>query len=153
MSRIDIDTSNIIFYYLKNQNKQKIITVCLIKYKECFSRGMSICSIADQFDRNEGRYWAMQRASKGIQILMNSEKPLTEKQIRQNRHRIKFLNLEEIKRGNAIDIVSSLARFDPKEDNPIIQEFPSLYKLSTCDESGLTLFEKRLFEKKTNPQG
>ena len=145
MSKINIADQNIIFYYLKNQNKQKVITVCLIKYKEWFSRGIAICSIADQFDRYEGRGWARFRASKGIQILMNSEKPLTEKQIKQNRQRIRFLNLEEIKRSNVKDIISSLGKFDPTENNLAIQEFPSLYKLSTCDESGLTLFEKGLF--------
>lgn len=152
MSKIDINTSSTIFYYLKNKQKQKVITICLIRYKEWFSRGMSVCSIADQFDKNKGRYWAIQRAAKGIQILMNSEKPLTEKQIQHNRHQIKFLCLEKIKRDNVIDIISSLERFDPKDENPIIQEFPSLYKLSTFDESGLTLFEKKLVEKKSNYQ-
>lgn len=136
-----------IFYYLKNHQGKKVVTICLIKYKEWFSRGIALCSPIDQFEKGEGRWWANERAYIGTKILMNSERPLTEKQIRRGRIKVRFVALDKIKRANAIDIALSLAYVDPETGETKTQTLPAMHKISTCEKSGLTDFEKRLIDK------
>lgn len=136
-----------IYYYLKNQKNKKVVTICLTKYKEWFSRGIALCSPVDQFEKGEGRWWANKRAYIGTKILMNSEKPLTEKQIRRGRIKVRFVALDKIKRKNAIEVALSLAYIDPETGETKTQDLPAMYKISTCEKSGLTDFEKRLIDK------
>ena len=136
-----------IFYYLKNQQNKKVATICLIRFNEWFSRGISICSLSDQFNKSDGKWWANERATIGITILKNSAKPLTEKQIRRGRTRARFIDLDKIKRADAIEIAKSIVYINPATKEITTQELPSMHKISTCDESGLTEFEKRLMDK------
>jgi hypothetical protein len=135
-----------IYYYLRNAESKKITTVCLVKYKEWYSRGMAICSKLDQFDKFTGKLWARVRAVKGVKILKNSEKTPTEKQIKRGRCNIRFISLDIVKREDALQVASSLSYYDSNGELRM-QHLPSYYKISTFEESGLTDFEKRLVSK------
>ena len=135
-----------IYYYLRDAKNKKITTVCLVKYKEWYSRGIAICSKLDQFDKFTGKLWARVRAVKGVKILKNSEKPPSEKQIKRGRCNIRFINLDIVKREDALREASSLSYYDP-DGNLRMQHLPSYYKIATFEESGLSEFEKKLISK------
>lgn len=137
-----------IFYYLRNVKNQPLITVCLIKYKEWgYSRGVSICSPSDQFDRQSGQYYAFERADRGLKILVNSEKPPTVKQIKRNRINKRFISLEKINRREAAVVILDLIHYDKEKKEVSTIKMPTLFKISTFDETGLSSFEKELLPK------
>ena len=52
---------NIYFYYLREPNRQIFGGVCLKKIDNIWSRGISICSTSDRFDKNTCRRLAYKR--------------------------------------------------------------------------------------------
>jgi hypothetical protein len=102
------------YYYLRNQNNHPVATVCLLRYGTDVARGISICAKIDQFDKYIGKGIAYSRAIKGIKILKQADKPLTERQIRlgqkkdnlgkKNRRYVEF---EMVQRKEAIGVVKT----------------------------------------------
>lgn len=132
---IDVHKSAI-FYHLRNSKNQPRATVCLMRIGDDFSRGISICSPSDQFDKDYGRKLAADRALRGIRIIIGSEKPPTKKQIRLKRERKKYIS---------IDIIARSEAWDSLNQTPTPRFF---FKTSTFDERLLTDFEMHLIKKR-----
>ena len=137
MLKETIDNPRPIFYYLRNENNQPVITICLIKHGDSFSRGVAICSPRDQLDKAVGQYIAHDRAEIGVKILVNSEKLPTAKQIRLGRRNQKYICIEKIKRQDAVLTAVFLSETAHLPDG----------KITTFPESKLTMHEKELLTK------
>jgi len=57
---------DVYFYYLRQPNRQIFGGVCLKKADGVWNRGVSICSIKDQFDKNICKRLAYKRLMKAI---------------------------------------------------------------------------------------
>ena len=132
-----IDGPRPVYYFLRDHKKKPAVTVCLLRYKDAFSRGISICAEKDQINKSFGNELAYARALIGVRILVNAEKPLSEKQIRRNKQNKKFINIQAIKRPDAKEVFISKA-FD---------NLLPPYKIVTTDTNGLNEFEKRVLTK------
>jgi len=133
-----------VHYYLKNEEGVKVGTVCIVPYKNDFSRGISLCADIDTFNRGVGKAYAISRAIKGFTILSNFEKPLTDKQVRLTRTKKKYLKLEPIRKELW---PSSSFRIAHERLQEIMGEDKTLYKIETFTESGLSSYERRLLER------
>ncbi len=138
-----------IFYYLRDKKNNPVITVCLIEYKGDFSRGIAVCSPKEPIDKAGGQDWAEERAYTGLMILKNAEKPLTPKQIKRGRPKIKYTRREEINRPDIIDLVSDIYELrESSDDCPLsLSVSPFWHKICTFPENELTTFERKLVEK------
>ena len=61
------------FYYLRDCNNRPIVTVCLMRKKGNYARGVSICSLKDNPNKKTGRNIAKGMATKALKRKMNSE--------------------------------------------------------------------------------
>uniref|UniRef100_A0A6M3IQE4 Uncharacterized protein n=1 Tax=viral metagenome TaxID=1070528 RepID=A0A6M3IQE4_9ZZZZ len=129
-----------IYYYLW-MGLEKIGTICLIPYKQDFARGVAICTAPDVFNKGIGKRYASERAYRGFRILVNAEKPPTEKQIRLSRTNKKYVGLEPIKRdGTHIQKI----RIQLQE---LADDSKNIFKIETLPESGLSSYEHKLVER------
>lgn len=127
------------FYFLRDKNNHPVITVCLIKYKDWFSRGLAICSKKDNFDKGDGKSIAWWRAQKGLSILKNAEKEPTTKQKKLGRINKRYISIDAIGRDEIVGRMRELIADDQ------INCF--LFKTSTFDRNLLTRLEKKILEK------
>lgn len=50
------------FYYIRNEQKKPVITVCILKYNNVYCRGVAICSTKEAANKKIGRTIAFGRA-------------------------------------------------------------------------------------------
>ena len=138
-----------IHYYLKNEEGVKVGTVCIVPYKNDFSRGISLCADIDTFNRGVGKAYAIDRAIKGLVILSNFEKPLSNKQVRLARAKKKYIRLNPIRKKYWPCEIwpSDSFRVVYERLQEIMGEDKTLYKIETFTESGLSSYERRLLER------
>jgi hypothetical protein len=142
--------NNQIFYYLRDEKGKKQATVCLIKHGDNYSRGISLCSKLDQFNRDWGKGLAQERAYTGVAILTNAEKPLTEKQIRLGKKNKVYMGIGPI-RGHGVSL--SLNRVEKliepfytvyNQLSSVGDEYGILYKTTTISYLQLSEYERKL---------
>ena len=56
----------VFYYYVRDNWKAPIITVCLANYEDVWYRGVALCSVMDNPCKIDGRAWAFDRALKAI---------------------------------------------------------------------------------------
>jgi hypothetical protein len=127
------------FYYLRRKDNSPFATVCLIKYKDWYSRGMAICSLSDHFDKRVGKQVAEIRAKRGISILKTHERILQDENKKIKKIRTPFIGVDPIIRKEAWEAIGESAEG---------KNLPSLFKVKTLSYSDLTSFEKSIISRK-----